>query len=425
MGIHPRDGVSRKSRRTTLAGLLAVAVLGAQPYDLVLQGGHVIDPKNQIDGVRDVAIAGGKIARIAERIPASEARQRINVQGLYVTPGLIDMHVHVYLITGQKGLVGEVSVLPDAFSFRSGVTTMVDAGTAGWRNFGDFRQRIIDRARTRVLAFLNIGGVGMSSEGENDVRDMDPEQAARTARAHRDVIVGFKVAHYDKDEWPDVDNALAAGRATGLPVMVDFGWTGQQRTLETLLTGKLRPGDIYTHCYSGHRAELLADNRLNPAMWEGRKRGILFDVGHGAASFYWNIAVPAVEQGFYPDVISTDLHGGSMNAGMKDMLNVMSKMLALGIPLADVIRMSTWAPAQAIRRPELGHLDPGAVADVAVLRLERGSFGFLDAAGARHPGDRRLVAELTIRGGSIVWDLNGLAAADWKTFPYRPRQRPK
>lgn len=411
----------------TIAGALLVlaGAAAAQPvYDLLLQGGHVIDPKNKIDRVMDVAIAGGKIARVAEAIPTSEAKRTVNAKGLYVTPGLIDIHVHVYAGTGQRALTGDSSVYPDGFSFRSGVTTMVDAGTAGWRAFPDFRQRIIDRAQTRVLAFLNICGAGMAAQGENDVTDMDPEAAVKMAKAHPDVIVGFKVAHYAKDEWPDVDAAVKASAATGLPVMVDFGYTGKARTLDVLLRDKLRQGDIYTHCYSGHRAELLPDKKLNPAMWAGRKRGILFDVGHGGGSFYWNIAVPAFEQGFYPDTISTDLHTGSMNAGMKDMANVMSKILMLGAPLADVIRMSTWAAAQAIHHPELGHLDPGAVADVTVLRLVRGDFGYIDAAGARHAGDVRLVPELTIRAGRVVWDLNGLAAEDWKTFQYRPRGGP-
>ncbi len=411
-------------RRIAVAALLLAGACGAQPvYDLLLQGGHVIDAKNSIDRVMDVAIAGGKIARVAEGIPAPAAKRTVNVTGLYVTPGLIDIHVHVYAGTGQRALTGDSSVYPDGFSFRSGVTTMVDAGTAGWRAFPDFRQRVIDRAQTRVLAFLNICGAGMAAQGENDVTEMDPEAAVKTAKAHADVIVGFKVAHYARDEWPDVDAAVKASAATGLPVMVDFGYTGRARTLDALLRDKLRQGDIYTHCYSGHRAELLADKKLNPAMWAGRKRGILFDVGHGGGSFYWNVAVPAFKQGFYPDTISTDLHTGSMNAGMKDMANVMSKILVLGAPLADVIRMSTWAAAQAIRRPELGNLDPGA-ADVTVLRLVRGDFGYIDAAGARQGGNVRLVPELTIRAGRVVWDLNGLAAEDWKTFPYRPRGGP-
>ncbi len=400
--------------------------LGAQPvYDLLLKGGHVIDPKNDVNQVADVAIAGGKVALVARDIPPERAKNVVRVDGLYVTPGLVDIHVHVYTRTGLKALTGDSSVYPDSFSFRTGVTTMVDAGTPGWRNFPDFQERIIERAKTRVLAFLNITGVGMAPEGENNTADMDPEAAAKMAKAHPDLIVGFKVAHYSKEGWPDVDNAVQASKLTGLPVMVDFGFTNENRNLDILLRDKLRPGDIYTHCYSGHREELLDNGELNPAMWAGRKRGILFDVGHGAGSFYWNIAVPAFEQGFYPDTISTDLHTGSMNAGMKDLPNVMSKVLNLGVPLADVVRMSTWSAAKAIHQPELGHLDQGAEADVTVLRLERGDFGFVDAAGARRQGNQRLTPEMTIRAGQVVWDLNGRAAEDWKTFKYKKRERPK
>ena len=315
--------------------ILLTCSLSAQPvYDLLLKGGAVIDPKNDVNRVADVAISAGKIARIAPDIPDSEAKSTADVRGLYVTPGLIDIHVHVYSGTGMKALTGDSSVYPDGFSFRTGVTTMVDAGTAGWRNFPDFRERVIDRARTRVLAFLNIGGHGMAPKGENDTSDMDPAAAAKMAKAHPGVIVGFKVAHYSGEGWPDLDNAAKARELTGgLPVMVDFGYTNENRTLATLLRDKLRSGDIYTHCYSGHREELLEDKKLNPAMTDGRKRGVLFDVGHGGGSFYWNIAAPAFEQGFFPDSISTDLHSGSMNAGMKDMPNVMSKVLNLGVPL--------------------------------------------------------------------------------------------
>jgi dihydroorotase len=243
------------------------------------------------------------------------------------------------------------------------------------------------------------------------------------ARQHSDIVVGFKTAHYSGEGWPSVDGAVAAGKLTNLPVMVDFGYITEYRNLDVLLRDKLRPGDIYTHCYSGHRDELL-DGKVNPAMIAGRKRGIFFDVGHGGGSFYWNIAVPAFQQGFLPDSISTDLHTGSMNAGMKDMTNVMSKILNLGASLPDVIRMSTWTPAQMIKRPSLGHLDAGAEADVTVLRLERGDFGFVDAAGARMSGTQRLVAEMTVRAGNVVWDLNGRAAQDWKSFPYRKRSPP-
>jgi dihydroorotase len=199
---------------------------------------------------------------------------------------------------------------------------------------------------------------------------------------------------------------------------VDFGYMNQVRNLPTLLLDKLRAGDIYTHCYSGHREELLTDGKVNPAMFTGRKRGIFFDVGFGAGSFYWYVAVPALQQGFPPDSISTDLHTGSMNAGMKSMTNAMSSILNLGAPLASVIQMSTWNPARQIKRPQLGNLDIGAEADIAVLRLDKGKFGFIDSAGAMNTGDQRITAELTVRRGRVVWDENGRAAENWKTFPY-------
>lgn len=408
-------------RRWTLF-LLTAGSLAAQPaYDLLLKGGHVIDPKNNLSKVADVAIAGGKIALVAASIPAAQAKQVADVAGLYVMPGLIDLHVHVYANTGQRALTGDSSVAPDGFSFRTGTTTMVDAGTSGWRNFPDFRERIIDRARTRVLALLNIAGGGMGPAGEHDPAAMDPEAAAKMAKAHPDVIVGFKSAHFKGEGWPSVDNAVRAGNMTDLPVMVDFGYITKERTLGTLLRDKLRAGDIYTHCYSGHREELLENGKINPAMEAGRKRGIFFDVGHGAGSFYWYVAVPFFEQKFLPDSISTDLHTGSMNAGMKDMVNVMTKVLNLGATMEEVVRMSTWNPAKQIKRPQLGHLDAGAEADVAVVRLDRGSYGFIDSAGAGHRGSKLLTCELTVRAGRVVWDLNARAAGDWKTFPYRKR----
>lgn len=393
--------------------------LVAQPaYDLLIQGGHVVDAKNKIDRVMDVAVAGGRIAAVAPKLDASQAKRVVSASGLYVTPGLIDMHAHVYAGTGLKALTGDQSVYPDPLSFRSGVTTMVDAGTSGWRNFPDFRQRIIDRAKTRVLAFLNIGAVGMAPKGENNPADMDPEEAIRMTNANSDIIVGFKVAHFAHGGWLDIDNAEKAGKATKRPIMVDFGNTDAERNISTLLRDKLRGGDIYTHCYSGRRLEVLPGGQWNPVMAEGRKRGVLFDVGHGGGSFYWPVVLPAMKEKFLPDVVSTDLHMGSINSGMKDMLNVMSKMVVLGIPVAEVIRMSTWAPAQAIQRPELGNLDIGAEADITVLRVEKGNFGFLDSAGARYPGTQKFVAELTVRKGVVMWDLNGIAAPDWKSYDY-------
>ena len=403
--------------------LTVVAITAqAQQYDLLIRGGHVIDPKNNIDAAADVAIAGGRIALVAPSIPAGQAKRSVDASGLLVTPGLIDIHAHVYAGTGMKGvLTGDSSVYPDTFSFRTGVTTMVDAGTAGWRNFADFRQRVIDRAQTRILAFVNIVGSGMSTAPESDPADMNPERSAEIARKNSDVVVGFKTAHYTGKGWPAVEGAVRAGELTHLPVMVDFGNINEERNISRLFMDKLRPGDIYTHCYSGLRDEVLSDGTLNPAMQAGRKRGILFDVGHGGGSFNWNVAVPATRAGFWPDSISTDLHTGSMNAGMKDLTETMSKILNLGAPLQKVIEMSTWNPAREIHHEELGQLSPGAIADVTVLRLEEGQFGFLDCAGARFDGTRRLRAEVTIKGGEVMWDRNGRAAQDWKGSHYAKR----
>ncbi len=398
--------------------LLAIctAAFAQTDYDLLLCGGHVIDPKNNISAVRDVAVRAGKIAAVASGIDPAKARRVVDVSGLYVTPGLIDIHVHVCAGMGERNsFCGDNSVYPDGFSFRAGVTTVVDAGSSGWRTFPDFKERIVNRSRTRVLAFLNIVGQGMrGGKYENDLGDMNAEATARAILENRDVLVGVKTAHYAGPEWTPVERSVEAGTIAKVPVMVDFGSNYAQRPIEDLLTAKLRPGDIYTHVYSGLRRELLPDGKPNPALLEARKRGVILDVGHGGGSFHWRVAVPLIEAGVKPDSISTDLHIGSMNGGMKDMLNVMSKFLVLGMPLDEVILLSTSKPASIIGRPELGNLSVGAPADIAVLRVEKGSFGFGDVGGRRMRGDRKLVAELTVREGRIVWDLNAISAEDWK-----------
>jgi dihydroorotase len=412
--------ISSTLRVAALLLVAAAAVRAAEPkYDLLLRGGHVIDPKNGLDAVRDVAIAGGKVAAVAPRIDPADAFKTIDVSGLYVTPGLIDIHVHVFAGTGEKGsYAGDNSVYPDGFTLRAGVTTVADAGCAGWRNFEEFKTRIIDRAKTRVLAFLNIVGNGMrGGPWEQDLTDMAAVPAGVMALKYPGVIVGIKTAHYAGPEWTPVEHAVEAGTIASIPVMVDFGASKPERPVAELVTKKLRPGDIYTHVYSGLRGELDPSGRVNPGLFEGRKRGVIFDVGHGGGSFAWRIAAPAVKEGFVPDSISTDLHIGSMNAGMKDMPNVMSKFLALGQPLVEVVRWSTWNPAREIKQEGLGHLSVGAGADVAVLRLEEGRFGFVDSFGARLRGTQKLVCELTLRDGKVVYDLNGLARPDWDTLP--------
>jgi dihydroorotase len=407
-----------------IALMIATGALHADaPYDLLLKGGHVIDPKNHLNTTMDVAMKNGKIARVAPAIDPVEARRSIDVSGFYVTPGLVDIHVHVYAGTGMRGAYsGDNSVYPDGHCSRSGVTTVVDVGSAGWRNFEDFKDRIIDRQRTRILAMLNIVGKGMGGgEIEQNTDDMDAKATAEMAGKYPDTIVGIKTAHYSAPDWIAVDRAVEAGRLANIPVMVDFGTFTDERPFEELVTKRLRPGDMYTHMYLGRVPMLDANGKLRPYLHEARKRGVKFDVGHGGGSFLWKQAVPAIDQGWVPDSISTDLHIGSMNRGMKDMTNVMSKILNRGISLYDVVKMSTWNPAQQIKRLEFGHLSVGAPADVAVLRVDRGEFGFLDVRNGRLEGDKKIAAEMTIHGGRIAWDVNARASLDWTDF-YRSRR---
>src|SRR5213594_3138428 len=210
---------------------------------------------------------------------------------------------------------------------------------------------------------------------------MEAKPAAEMALRHKGLIIGIKTAHYAGPEWTPVEHAVEAGTIADIPVMVDFGASKPERPLAELVTRKLRPGDIYTHVYSGLRGEQDPSGHVNPGLLEGRKRGVIFDVGHGGGSFLWRIAVPAIKEGFLPDSISTDLHIGSMNAGMKDMLNAMDKFLAMGLSLDDVVLRSTWNPAKEIGQQQLGNLSVGAPADIAVLALEKGNFGFVDMYG--------------------------------------------
>jgi dihydroorotase len=402
--------------------LAASAAFSQTQYDVLLKGGHVIDAKNNISAIRDVAIAQGHIAAIAAAIPSSQARKTIDVSSLYVTPGLVDMHVHVFAGSMQREYLGENCVRPDGFTFRSGVTTVVDAGSSGWRNFGEFRDQIINRSKTRVLAMLNIVGSGMGGrpDVEQNTSDMDPQRTSEVALRHRDVVVGIKVAHYAGPEWIAVDRGVEAGQLAHIPVMVDFATFRPERPFQELVQKHLRPGDIYTHQYLSAVPMLDENGKLLPYLFEARKRGIVFDVGHGGGSFSWRQAIPAVRQGFIPDSISTDLHVDSMNAGMKDMLNLLSKFLNMGMSLDDVIACATWHPAREIQHEELGHLSVGSPADVAVLRVVEGDFGFVDSANLRMRGTRKLVAEMTLRQGRVVWDLNGRNSEDWEYA--RPRR---
>ena len=400
---------------TSMLGILLV-VQAQVRYELLLKGGHVIDPESDIDGKRDVAISQGKIAAVAADIPASQAQKVVDVSGLYVTPGLVDIHCHLYATSGMAGAwAGDNSVLPDGFSFRTGVTTMVDAGSSGWRNFEDFRNRVIDRAKTRVFALLNIVGLGMITDDiEQNLHDMDPKATAEMARKHKDVVVGIKSAHYQGPEWVSVERAIQAGTLANIPVMVDFGYFLPERPYYQLVREKLRPGDISTHMFRGPVPYVGKDGKLLNYLREARRRGVKFDVGHGGGSFVFRNAVPSVQQGFYPDSISTDLHTGSMNGAMMDLVTTMSKLLVLGEPLKEVIRESTVNPANEIKHPELGHLAIGAAADIAVLNLMTGKFGYTDAANGRIEGTQRLFCEMTLKEGRVVWDWNARMGQDYR-----------
>jgi len=396
-------------------------ILQAQQIDILLKGGHVIDPKNKIDEQMDVAITNGKIFQVAKNILPNQAKKLIDVTGLYVTPGIIDMHVHAFNGTDVDAYIanGLTSLPPDGFTFRAGVTTVVDAGSSGWRNFRLFKKQTIDRSQTRVLALLNIVGNGMVGRyEEQDTTDMNPQQTAyMIKRLFPEIIVGIKAAHYWGD-FTQVDRAVEAGNLANVPVMVDFGEHQPPNSIEALFMKHLRPGDIFTHSFSYGPTvrETIVDTngKVKPFVFQAQKRGIIFDVGHGGGAFSWRQAVPAMQQGFQPNVISTDLHSESMNSGMKDMSNVMSKFLNMGMRLQDVILRSTWNPANVIRRTDLGNLSVGSEADIAVFNLRKGDFGFLDVRKTKLKGTQKLEAELTLRAGKIVWDLNGISAPSWE-----------
>ena len=395
-------------------------------YDLLLKGGHVIDPANHIDEVRDVAVFQGKIAAVEKNIPSEQAGKVVDASKLYVTPGLIDIHYHI----GHGGaplnwfaLEARVHALPLGIpadlALESGVTTIVDAGTAGAETFLAEKEEVIDKAKVRVLAFLNIVANGMNGGLEQSLDEMDSKLCAATIKKYPDLIVGVKTAHYWTQEpwdaehvpWAAVDRAVECGTLANVPVMFDF-WPRLERTYEDLILKKMRPGDIHTHVFAQQFPIILADGKINPIMAEARARGVIFDVGHGSGSFWFRNAVPAEKQGFIPDSISTDLHTG--NYTVVSMNNVMSKFLAMGVPLDDVIRRSTVNPATEIHRAELGTLSIGKDADIAVLELLKGRFGYIDCGVAKMDGNVRLTTRMTIRAGRILYDPSGLSMVEWE-----------
>jgi dihydroorotase len=394
-------------------------------FDLLLKGGQVIDPANGINRLMDLAIKDKKIALVAERIPTNNALRLIDVSGLIVTPGILDIHTHVYIFrpTTANFVAG---VDADAHLFSSGVTTTVDAGTAGWKNFSDFMEWGIHRSKVRILAFLNIAGSGMvNSLSEQDPSEFQPKITAAIAQAFPEIIVGIKSAHYWTEKpwddvhlpWASVDNAIEAGEMCQKPVMVDFWPRPPERSYSDLILKKLRPDDIHTHVFARQFPIINSQGRLYDYLLSARERGIIFDLGHGAGSFWFRNAVPAFNQDFPPDSISTDFHMGNVNGPVVSMINTMSKFLSMGMDLSEVIERSTVIPAKIINRPDLGTLSTGCDADVAILNRVQGSFGFTDCGKARMLGKEKLECKLTIRAGEIVFDPTGLGMPEWENAP--------
>jgi len=379
-------------------------------YDLLLKGGRLIDPASDRDGQFDVATSGGHIALVDKDISPNLARTVADISGLVVTPGLVDLHAHFY---GYSA-----SILPDAHCLPEGTTTAVDAGGSGHLTFDDFNEQIIAPAITNVFALLNIAGEGMVGEPEQDLDGMDSELTALKIAQRPDLIVGVKVAHYMGPGWEPLDRGIQAAEENGVYLMVDQSPI-HTRPMDEMMLEHLRPGDMVTHCYALSKPMTDIHDKVKPHFIQARERGVQFDVGHGAGSFSFRIAKAAIEQGFLPDTISTDMHRASILANQATMPETMSKLLALGMELPEIIRRSTWDPAQAIGHPELGNLGQTVPADIAVLNITEGEFGLVDNGTDNrvYKSDKRIVCEMTIKNGQVVWDKNGRSRDDWSSTP--------
>ena len=381
-------------------------------YDLLLTGGTVCDPSADGDAAgprtADVAIAGDKIAAVGPSLPRDRAARAIDVRGRLVTPGLIDLHTHVYWGGTSLG------VDPDALSASSGVTTHVDAGSSGPGNFAGFRRHLIERSRVRILPFLNISFAGIFAfsrrvmVGESiDMRLLNVQEAVDAGREHRDLILGMKVRlgliAGEGQGLPPLHHTLQAAEALGVRMMVH---TDNPPPTRREVLPLLRKGDILTHAFrpfpNGPTVDPGVTGRILPELWEARGRGVVIDIGHGMGSFSFESAEACLAQGFLPDVISSDVHALCINGPAYDLPTTMSKLLSLGMPLDRVIAAATVAPARAIGRPDLGTLRPGAPADVTVLDDRTGAFEYLDVTGRTMTGRRRLVPVLTVAGGQIL-----------------------
>ena len=405
VNFHRREFLARTGLTTVVAAFpLSVTAqdrAASGSYDLLITGGRLIDPALKLDKTMDVAVAAGKVARIAPSIPRAQARQLFDASGKIVSPGLIDMHGHVY----DEGI--PTSIDPDVVGIPRGVTTIVDAGSTGAFTFPGFRKYVINRAQTRVCALLNISAIGLvvTNELYIDPKLIDPKAAVRTIQANRDVILGIKVRITGRDEDVPHDvgalrKAREASDETGVPIMMH--WTNDPSLLAIL-----KKGDILVHPFNPPRSgpNLLGpDGKVLPQILELKERGIFTDFGHGA-HLQWETAEKAAQQGWFPDTISTDIHRGHVgpNGTVFDLVTTMSKFLYLGLPLDQVIERVTANPVRILKFPEkIGILQPGNVADISILSIQQGDFELLDTLRQKRTGHERVVPMATVRAGKLT-----------------------
>lgn len=370
-------------------------------HDFILKGGRVIDPSQNIDRVTDVAFAGGKVAAVGDNLAAGPQTKTRDVKGLVVTPGLIDLHTHVYW--------GGTSIGVDATELArtSATTTFVDAGTAGPANMLGFRKHVIEPSPVRILPYMNVSFPGIYAFsksvmiGENvDMRLLDLREWVRVCNEHRDLVLGIKVrvgrgASGDSGISP-LDMALEAATEVGLPVMAHLDFPPP--TARDVLN-RLRKGDVLTHCFRPFPNAPYIGNRVRDEVLEARARGVVFDIGHGAGSFGYKTTRHMLDAGFLPDVISSDVHSISIEGPAYDLLHCMSKFLCMGLDLPTVVKTATVAPALAISRPDLGTFKPGSAGDASLFTVEHGDFTYEDVVGVKFKGDKRLAAKGVVVNG--------------------------
>jgi dihydroorotase len=373
-------------------------------YDLLIKGGTLVDPAQKVHARRDVAFSGGVVAAVGDDLRREEAREVVDAGGRLVTPGMIDLHVHVFYGVSHFG------VEPDPTCLARGATTVVDAGSAGADTFPGFRKYVIDVSATRILAQLNISSQGMLTReiGEFEIPEYaNVSKACQMIERHRDIILGVKVRltrHSivsERSGMLPLHRAREAADAAGLPIMVhpQNAWC---ESLDDILK-VMREGDILTHCFHGMACGILDERgEVRRSVREAMERGVAFDVGHGAGSFNWEVVERAMAQGAQPQTISSDLHVYNLHGPVYDLATVVTKFLHLGMPIDEAIAKVTSVPARVIRMQDrIGTLGVGAWGDAVVFELRDGEFQLVDAHGGVRIGRQRLVPVVVVKGGRV------------------------